>query len=263
MTRKPDYKTYDPEKYAANYANDLSYEQHLIEARHECCKRFLADKTPETVLEVGCGPSLLLDRMGPEFDFIRNWHLVEPSTTYATPARDRFAEGTPFGAGFTATIGYLEEEAGRITDDGRIAFDAVVLSGLIHETTDPERMLSTARQMLKPGGWVYVLVPNGLSMHRLLAQHMGLINDPSAITDRNVLLGQSIVYTPDSLKALIDRDGRFENYEFSGHTLKLFTNPQMAEILARFGDALAPALDRLGRDFPENAAEFAWVAQRK
>lgn len=257
----PHYKKYEANDYAEKYAADLKYENYLIAARHRVCLDFLKDKRPKSVVEIGCGPSLLLEHTDSSFDFIQQWTIVEASMTYLQPAINKYSLQTQFGAKFSAFNGYFEEviesDAWNLEDK----YDAVVLSGLIHETSEPELMLEATKRVLKPGGWCYVLVPNGLSFHRLLAVKMKLIDDPSATSQRNELLGQDIVYTPDSLRLLMDSVGGFENFEYVGHTLKLFTNTQSELIVDAFGANFAKGLEELGKDFPQNAAEFAWIAQ--
>lgn len=257
----PHYKNHEADEYAEKYSADLVYEKYLIEARHRVCLDFLKDKRSKSVVEIGCGPSLLLEHMDSSFDFIQQWSIVEASMKYLQPAIDKFGPQTQFGAQFSAFHGYFEEviesDAWNLDDK----YDAVVLSGLIHETSEPELLLKAAKCVLKPGGWCYVLVPNGLSFHRLLAVKMKLVDDPSARSQRNELLGQDVVYTPGSLRALMDGVGGFENFEYVGHTLKLFTNTQSELIVDAFGADIAKGLEELGKDFHLNAAEFAWIAQ--
>lgn len=264
MTKQtPKYKTYDAETYAENYAANLNFEQHLIDARHECCRDFLLSKRPHSVLEVGCGPSLIVESMGSDFDFITEWDVVEASNAYGEPALERIGRTTAFGARYTMTIGYFEDVVGPLIDNRVNGYDAVLLSGLLHETSRPDLMIAAAKSALKRYGWLYILVPNASSFHRLLAWKLGLVDHPAAISERNVLFGQNVVYTPETLREFIARQGELGDFEVYGHTLKLFTNDQMAQIIELFGEEFVPALAALGKEFPENAAEFALIARRR
>src|SRR5205814_1461860 len=104
-------------------------------------------------------------------------------------------------------------------------------------------------------------VPNALSFHRLLAVKMGLIDSPDALSERNKELGQPIVFDPDSLGALLSNAG-LTNIEPTGYMFKPFTNAQMARIEQILGDAVIAGLEKLGRDFPRNAAEICMTACR-
>jgi SAM-dependent methyltransferase len=136
-----------------------------------------------------------------------------------------------------------------------------LLSGLLHETTDPKALLDAAKTLLKPGGSLLVIVPNALSFHRLLAVEMGLIPTPTTLSPRNHALGQPVVFDRPSLEAIVRRSG-LTDIRFSGYMFKPFSNDQIRQVVGILGAALVPGLVTLGGAFPEHAAEIA-VSARK
>lgn len=250
-------KLSDPETYAAAYSSEYEFEKHLTHARQNCCLRFLSEKKPNKVLEVGCGPDLLTERLGEIEHRVSLWHLVEPSRTYGEPARQLHENA----AWFDITFSYLEDAASKLKQQYPDGFDAIIMSGVLHETTNPEQLLLAAKQLLADDGWLLVIVPNANSWHRLLAVEIGLIENAGELSLRNRALGQPAVYDSTSLRVLLEKSG-FHNFEFHGYMHKLFANSQMAQIVKLFGVSMVEGLERLGQLFPDNAAEFAFFVQK-
>ena len=250
-------KTMAAEKYAEKYLEEMEFERHLIDARQRCCLDFLGDASCRTVLEVGCGPHLLLDRISLEEAGIERWVIVEPSTLYADVAKERFGSMRQLDV----VTGYLEATVSELASFAPQGYDAVLLSGLLHETTEPQGLLEAAVGLTRSGGSLLVNVPNARSMHRLLAVELGLIDRPDALSQRNQELGQSFVYDRESLVELVERVGLVEP-QFSGYMLKLFTNDQMRQVIELLGERLVEGLIRIGQRFPEQAAEIAISARK-
>ncbi|MET0364785.1 MAG: class I SAM-dependent methyltransferase [Sphingobium sp.] len=243
--------------YAATYLIDMDFERHLIAARQDRCLAFLAACQPETLLEVGCGPDLLVDRLDLAASSIVQWMVVEPSF-YA----DRIAQRMADCPKLRLTRGYLEDRVDALLDVAPGRYDAVLLSGLLHETANPQAMLSAAHALLAPGGHLFVSVPNALSFHRLLGVEMGLLQSPAGLSARNVELGQPLVFDRQALEEMVEKAG-FEDLHFSGYMFKPFANDQMARVITMIGDDVVGGLNRLGAAFPEHAAEIAVIARKR
>ncbi len=249
-------KLIEAEDYAQKYLVEMDFERHLITGRQDRCLEFLAEHRPGTLLEVGCGPDLLIDRFDLAASSIETWAVVEPSF-YA----DRIAERMATSDKLALTRGYVEDQIEAIRAHAPGGYDAVLLSGLLHETEQPANMLSAAYAVLREGGHLFVSVPNARSFHRLLAVEMGLMESATELSDRNVQLGQPIVYSRETLAPLIAAAG-FSDASFSGYMFKPFSNGQMAQVIEAIGDDVVAGLNRLGKLFPDNAAEIAIVARK-
>lgn len=249
-------KLIEAEDYARTYLADMAFEEHLIIARQNHCLEFLDACQPESVLEVGCGPALLIDRFDLAGSAIARWMVVEPSS-YADGIAERMASCDKIGL----SRGYLEERIDVLLEACPDGYDAVLLSGLLHETANPAVMLDAAFTVLRPGGHLFVSVPNAHSFHRLLAVEMGMMQAPTELSERNVALGQPVVFHRRTLEALVEASG-FAKSRFSGYMFKPFSNAQMGSILETIGSEVVEGLDRLGGRFPEQAAEIAVVARK-
>jgi SAM-dependent methyltransferase len=246
------------DQYALRHDSDVGYEMRLIAARQARNLNFLEAKPAGAVLEIGCGPDLLVAHASTRARVkYRTWAIVEPAQVYAAHAarRQRVDER------LRIFEGYLEEKLTDLLSNCPEGYDTVIASGVLHETSEPEAFIAAAVGLMRRGGRILVSVPNALSFHRLIAVKMGLINRPEALSDRNKELGQPIVYGPESLKALLLNAG-LVNLDFSGYVLKLFTNSQMARVSEVLGDTVMNGLESLGEDFPHNAAEICFTARR-
>jgi SAM-dependent methyltransferase len=137
----------------------------------------------------------------------------------------------------------------------------LIVSGVIHETGEPEALLRAGLRWLKPGGHLLVSVPNALSFHRLLAVEMGLMDKPEVLSERNRLLGQPRVYRPMDLREQVMALG-LDEVALDGYLFKPFTHGQMAPLLPSLGERGVQGLIELGRRFPMQAAEIALLARK-
>lgn len=254
----PPGKALDADEYAARHDAELGFEQVCLEARLQCNLRQLLAWQPRRVLEVSCGPELLAARALPQLPGLQRWVVVEPAQRYADGAR-ALAAGQPR---LTVLQAYVEQAAAPLQAlAGEAGFDAVLVSGLLHETAEPLALLRAAAAWLAPAGRLLASVPNAGSFHRLLAVEMGLVGRPDALGERNRLLGQPTVFDHASLAALLAQAGLVEE-AFEGYLFKPLTHPQMATVAGWLGPAGTQALIELGRRFPEQAAEICILARR-
>jgi hypothetical protein len=257
MMNSPAGKSLDADEYALRHDQDLGFEASIIRARQNCNLRLLAARSAPTVLEVGCGPSLLVARAAAAGIAFDRWTIVEPASTYhaAALAHARLERR------LTVIKGYLENEIDGLREVTPRGFDMILLSGVLHETAQPEVLLRAALALMQASSRLHMIVPNGLSFHRLLAVKMNLIPDPTTLSERNKKLGQSVVFTPSSLRQLAERVGLVPLH-LDGYLFKPFTSAQLAVIVRMFGQAIVDGLEELGRDFPEHGAEICLTARK-
>jgi SAM-dependent methyltransferase len=137
------------------------------------------------------------------------------------------------------------------------SFDTIIMDHSLDFIENPVALLQRIKQWLVPGGRILVGVPNGHSIHRLVAVKMGLLNDPCDLSERNRHLGQLRVYTPQSLRADLEA-ADLHVVELGGVFLKPLTNQQIeddwtAEMIHGFHE--------LGKDFPELDASLYAVCE--
>ena len=207
----------------------------------------IAVHRPGRLLEVGCAREpLFLDLPGQETV------VVEPTAVFADDAR-RLAHARPE---VTVLEALLEEAPAQALGE---PFDMVVVSGLLHEVPDPQRLLQAVRRTCRAGGVVHVNVPSAGSLHRLLAVAMGLIADPAAESETQRLLQQRHVYDAAGLERELAAAG-FRVRERGSILVKPFTHTQMQRLVddGFLDRALLDGLDRLTEQLPDLGSEI-WV----
>ena len=119
---------------------------HVLE---ELCRRLgPAADGERRLLDVGCGTGALLDRSR-AFGFAP--YGVELNPHCARYAQEEF--GLPVVAGELSTEDFDPE-----------SFDAITMMDLIEHVPAPLALLDTARQLLKPGGFLVIYTPNHRSI---------------------------------------------------------------------------------------------------
>ena len=236
--------------YEATYLSDYGFESVMVAARRRLILEMLRMSAHDVVVEVGCGPDLLVDSAAASGLTWSRWIVVEPGVRFASIA-ERAAQRH---AGITVLNAFVEdavEQVRRFTDRGA---DIVLCSSVLHEVDDERAVLEAVRQVLSKSGRLHVNVPNAASLHRRLARVMGLIADEHELTVRNRALGQHRLYDLGSLARAVESVG-FAVEETGGYTLKPFTHAQM-DTLEFASDDLLTGLYELGRELPDLGAEI-------
>ena len=248
----------DAEAYASALNANYGFETECVRARFNYLLRHIVLLKPVRILEIGCGPELLMNAaIRSDVNFER-WVIIEPAPVLAEQARSRGLTESRLHV----VEGYCEDPV-----VGKAAlefgpFDVVVLSSVLHEVEDPIALLQSALALVTPGTHVLVTTPNALSFHRLLGVEMGLIPDPHALSQRNHQLQQQTVFDQEDLRTLLEESG-VRDLRFDGYLFKPFTHTQMAQVLKVLPPGTNEALDLLGQRFPEHAAEIGYIGTKR
>ena len=81
----------------------------------------------------------------------------------------------------------------------QIEFDIVLLSSVIHELDDTKTFLRTLSKIIHPKSKVLIVVPNNLSLHRLIGEHEGFTKSGSELTATELRMQQGVSFSTDSL----------------------------------------------------------------
>jgi SAM-dependent methyltransferase len=250
-------KLVTPQSYRAEYDPLAGFERVCTLARQRRCLAFLAEARPRRILEVGCG-AMMLAEMARDLGLDHQlWAVVEPEPDFIAAARAALAHDPRF----TVHPGYLEDLVPALRAQVPEGFDAVLLSGLLHETAAPQALLAAALALTAPGGQVLATVPNAQSFHRLLAVEAGLIADPATLSSRDLALGHPVVLDAAGLRDLLQAAG-LRDLRLDGYLFKPLTNAQMETVLAEAPEALVDGLIALGRRFPDQAAEICAIGRK-
>lgn len=154
---------------------------------------------------------------------------------------EQFRQNTPDFKG-QIVEGYFEDYS---TDE---SFDVVVMGFILEHVDDPDFILSRYRSFMKPGGKMYVAVPNAKSMNRRLGLELGLIDDIYSLNANDIALGHQRQYCRDTLTAAVQRAG----YRIT-HEEGIYLKPLPLGVLKTLTDfeANLQAMLKVGIDFPD------------
>lgn len=127
-------------------------------------------------------------------------------------------------------------------------FDVIIMGFVLEHVDDPDLILERYRRFLKPGGKLYVAVPNAKSMNRRLGLEMGLIDDIYSLNANDIALGHQRQYCRDTLTQAVHRAG----YRVT-HEEGIYLKPLPLGVLKTLQDfdANLQAMLKVGVDFPD------------
>jgi SAM-dependent methyltransferase len=124
------------------------------------------------LLDIGCGGGVLLHALRQQLPSTWKFWGVEPTVSYASLAARRSG----------AHVVCANYEAGVLSDG---PFDAATCCQVLEHVSDPRGFLAAIHEDLKPGGWLYVEVPDVLdfdslepSHDRFMVQHVSYFSAP-------------------------------------------------------------------------------------
>ncbi len=240
----------DINDYTAKYAVDYFETRYMVKYRRKKILETLDKHKPENILEIGCG-------LEPLFKFYRDFDtytVVEPSAEFCDNARS-LAEN------LSSKIKILNAPFEECALDKN--FDFVIVSSLLHEVEQPEKLLAAIINAASDKTLVHINVPNAKSFHRLLALKSGIIKDVHAFSAQNKKFQQHSVWNIDELKEFIGevaaKNNRRVEFESSGsYFVKPFTHAQMEQCLNNgvFGENVLDGLNDMIEFMPELGAEI-------
>jgi len=136
-------------------------------------------------------------------------------------------------------------------------FNTIVMDHILDLVKQPVELLQRVKGWLVPKGKILVGVPNGRSIHRLVAVKMGLLKEPCELNSRNRILGQRRVYTSVTLKQDLKAAG-LHVVKRGGVFYKPLSNQQIQNY---WTEEMIHGFYELGKDFPEYAAELYAVCE--
>lgn len=131
-------------------------------------------------------------------------------------------------------------------------YNTIIMEHILEHVDSPVTLLTKVKKWLMPGGKILIGVPNGNSIHRLVAVKMGLLEHSCELNPRDHALGHRRVYTPDTLRADLQKAG-LHLVEMGGVFYKPLSNSQIQD---HWTEEMIQGFYEMGKDFPDNAAEL-------
>lgn len=211
----------DLQSYSHEYSNQ-PFESYQVEYRKRMVVDIIRRNNHKTILEVGCA-------LNPLFEFFTDFEqltILEPSKLFFDKTVEDIAK-KDLGSKVEIFNNYFEDDIESVNSTN---YDLIIISALIHEIPDLKKFFTRLQELVKPGTVVHIDVPNGNSLHRLLAVEMGLIKSQMEMSDFNVQFQQNRVFDLNSLEKLVT-DYDFEVIEKGSYFIKPFTHSQMQKMM--------------------------------
>lgn len=246
----------DIQDYETKYQEEPC-EKYQVKYRREKILELMPSCKHQTILEIGCG-------MEPLFEFIKDYKqmvIVEPADIFILNAERKAKES---GDNVVCMQGFFEEKIDQIKElcDN---YDFIVLSSLLHEVEEPERLLKAIYHVCSDETIVHINVPNANSLHRLLAKEMGLIQDVHELSDLQKTMQRNSVFDLDSLCEIVKKCG-FEVLQKGTYFPKLLSAGQMEKMLQQgiVKEDIFDGLNKMIKYVPEFGSEiFVQVKKSK
>lgn len=116
-------------------------------------------------------------------------------------------------------------------------YSDIILTDSLEHVEDALTVLRKCRTLLDAGGRLHIIVPNALSLHRLLGVEMGFLRTPYDFNDNDISSGHVRVYDPDTLQADIDEAG-LKTEIMRGIQLKPMTDGQLSKFSREYMEGL-------------------------
>lgn len=208
----------DINKYEDDYI-ELMYEQYQVKYRKRMLLEQLQQFNHKRLLEIGCG-------LEPIYKFISDYDqmvIIEPADKFYSAIKNDSTKKS----NVICIHGFFEDH---IEELKQYDFDFIVISSLLHEVEDPEKMLALVNKICSKNAVVHINVPNAMSLHRLLAFEMGLIKSVFQPSETQIKMQQQSIFDINSLSNLVKKNG-FSVINSGSYYLKMFTHAQMQQLV--------------------------------
>lgn len=238
-------QTRDIDKYTQDYLNH-DFEDTMIYYRRKKVLEILNKYNPKKILEIGCGTQSI-------FDFYTDYEtftVVEPSDQFCKLIK----QSDKYNSRINIINDFLENQTETLRNK---EFDFILLSGLLHEVTEPIKMLKCIKQLCNNKTLIHINVPNAESIHLLWAYKAGLIEKIGNLTDVAKHFQQHTTFTLESLVEIVD-SVNFSIIEKGSYFIKPFNHPKMQLLINQgiIDTKLLDGLYNLTEYFPNNGAEI-------
>ena len=242
----------DIQKYSKDYLNNLKFEDHLVRYRRKKSIEFLKKNDPSQVIEIGCAAESAVDDYvaGIGMSEIKSsfrWNTIEPSEDFIELAKSATTfNKIEFYKNFFEDV----DLAGMNVDEST----CIICAGLLHEIPSLDTFMKQIKLACDLGAKCHISVPNSHSLHRVVGQEMGVLEELHDLSDRNIFFQHHTVFSNKTLKNLL-LEYNLKIVDEGGYLIKPFTHTQMEAIDFLDNDIL-DGLYGAGEKHPDLATEI-------
>ncbi len=132
--------------------------------------------------------------------------------------------------------------------DTRDRFDNIVMGFVLEHVNDPATIIVQYSKYLKPGGSLFVAVPNAEALNRRFGYEAGVLKDLEQLSASDIQLGHKRYFTLKKLTKLIHDNG-LKVKSVEGLFLKPITTDQIKTL--NLTDKILMAMLKVGIHYPE------------
>ncbi|HGM5582794.1 TPA: methyltransferase domain-containing protein [Pseudomonas putida] len=201
-------------------------------------------RASDTLLELGIGHGFTSNRFSRHY---QRHVVIDGSPSVIAQFNEQFPEHKA-----EVVEGYFEHY------EADAPFDLIVMGFVLEHVDNPALVLKRFRSYLAPGGRLFVLVPNGESLHRRFGHAAGLLPDMMTLGEGDLQLGHQRVYSTRSLSDELEQAG-YRIVRKEGLFLKPFTTSQLLKL--ELDERITQAMCTVGIDYPELSCALLFEAQ--
>jgi 2-polyprenyl-3-methyl-5-hydroxy-6-metoxy-1,4-benzoquinol methylase len=198
--------------YSAIYSPDTDFDQYYTKATAKRITPYI--KKDQKVLELGSATGLMTQCLQSCDAYFT---CVERAEAYQAIAKERSLE----------KVGFLQNTFENLSLEDR--FDHILMTNVLHEVPHPKELLTKLKSILSAKGMIHITLQNPQSLHRLIAQKAGLLEDLTEISVRGKQYQTERLYHADELIELFSYLG-YSLQHREGIFLKPLTNAMMEKL---------------------------------
>lgn len=127
-------------------------------------------------------------------------------------------------------------------------YSAIEMGFVLEHVDAPDFILTKFSKLLEPDGVIFIAVPNAMSLHRLLGNKAGLLDDLYELSAYDLKLGHKRYFDIEKLRKLVTKSN-LQIQKEQGLLLKPITAGQMNSL--EWGENMYRALIDIGLKYPE------------
>lgn len=215
-----------------------AYDEHFV-----LDNKLMLEWYPQRVVAMAKGTSLLELGLGHGFatsyfaQHFSRYKVIEGSPEMIERFRSRFK------------LPHLDVVQGFFEDfESTELFDNIGMGFILEHVDDPGAILRRYRHLLKPGGSVFIAVPNSESLHRRFGHAAGMLPDLAVLSQADHDFGHQRYFCLRTLTRLVEEEG-YSVVRTEGIFLKPITTSQIIEL--KLSPEILQGMLKVGIDYPE------------
>ena len=234
-------KTEDLDDYKDAYGDDFKFTDEnlgMLGAYADRMCRQLTRTGPIRLLSLGIGHNIVSRTIQQALgDKLKEYVIVEGSEVMIS----RYKEAESLPANVNVVQSWFEE----YTPSEK--FDVIEMGFVLEHVDDPAQIVGRFKNFLKPGGTLFMAVPNARSLHRLIGHNAGLLDNLYRLSEHDLQLGHKRYFDCESFTQLALNNG-LKVVSVEGLFLKPVTTSQLTSL--NLPDQVWQALYSGGAEFP-------------